>query len=964
MNSDRWSEVERFYHAALEREAPERKTFLEQRCPDEDVRREVQSLLDHEQDGDNLLEGAPWGLIPREPAINVEFGPPLAVGTRLGRYQIVSRIGSGGMGEVYRAIDSRLKREVAIKVLPENFASDPQRIARFEREARAAGALNHPNIVSVYDVGQENGHHWIASELVLGEPLQQLIGRRSLPPRTAIEFATQIAEGLAAAHSSGIVHRDLKPANIMVSREGRVKILDFGLAKLADPLETGALSETGWIAGTPAYMSPEQAEGKKVDARSDIFSFGAVLYEMLTGRSAFGRDSTSATIAAILRDDPPLLPEQVPGLQRILVHSLNKDPNRRYQSIADVRIALEDLQQESPAATAAGSGHKRPWVVLAVALGMLTAAVGGAWVFHKPKIGPPPPAVTQVTFDGRLATNPAISPDGKYVAYASDRAGEGNLDIWVQTLPAGEPVRLTKDEANEDWPCFSPDGTEIAFVSKRNGGEVYVMPVLGGMPRLLAKTAARPLYSPDGKYLLLSSLSPGSFQSYVIPAEGGAPRELQLDPANLFSFPVWSPDATRLLAMSASGNSRVLAPTRWSIFPLAGGPSIVSYERADDPGPGSPLAWLRGNRILFSARSGDAVNLWFAKLSPSNSKVIGPFERLTFGAGQITSASAAGNGRVVFSNTVAPTRLWSFPLPKEGQQSEGDLLAFPSSGGLDSCPSLSKAGKMAFLSQKSGRWNLWIRDLLNGRETWVASVAGAGANPYEVSSVIKPDGSRVAYSICPGACAIFTVAATGGTYKKLCDNCGLVRAWSSDGNLIASQNWVLQRGTVSASRIEEFDTVSGRKTVIAEKAGVYLYAPDFSPDGRWVVFQANPGSTQTNVEQLFVAPLDTGLPVEPERWIAVTGLKYFDSNPKWSHDGRQLYFMSTRDGSNCLWAVRLDARTKGPVGAPFAVRHFHESPRQYSDAVWPIFSLGLDRVVISLEQVQSDLWMMQLPEKL
>jgi Tol biopolymer transport system component len=557
--------------------------------------------------------------------------------------------------------------------------------------------------------------------------------------------------------------------------------------------------------------------------------------------------------------------------------------------------------------------------------------------------------------------NPAISADGKYVAYASDRAGQGDLDIWVQALPNGEPVRLTKDEANEDYPSFSPDGTKIAFRSERDGGGIYVVPVLGGSPRLLVKGGTRPIYSPVGKYLLFSPFTSRDVRDILImPAEGGEPWKLETPAGGRFDLPRWSPDGNHILAVRE--RTPVSPPTTWFVLPVAGGSATISYRR--DSGSGTPLAWLPDDHILFSALSGDAFNLWLAKLSRHDWRIHEPFQRLTFGTGQITSASAANNGAVVFSSATAPTRLWSLPLPKDGEPSIGATLAFPATGSKDYLASLSADNKMAYLSQKSGKWNVWIRDLQNGTETWLASVEGS--NPYLVSTVIKPDGSSVAYSTCSedGDCATFTVAANGGAIpKNICTHCGQVRAWSSDGTTMASQEWVVREGNARETKILRINPITGAKTVIAEEHGLQLFAPDLSPDGRWVVFQATPANSLSTVEQIFIAQWDSSGAVDPERWIAITNLDHFDAGPHWSQTGNILYFTSERDGSNCLWAIRLDAATRRPMGKPYAVRHFHASPRQYSHAVYPVFSLGPDRIVISLEQVQSELWMMQLPER-
>jgi len=956
MTPERWRQIETLYHAVLELPPEERERRLS--AADDEVRSEVESLL-RNGDSKGMLDGRAIEVAAQE-YVSVET-PDLS-GRKLGRYEVIAHLGAGGMGVVYRARDTRLNRDVALKVLPAASIADAARKRHFVQEARAASALNHPNIISVHDIDQIDGIDFITMECVSGNTLAEVIGHKATPVREALVYGIQIAGALAAAHAAGIIHRDLKPGNVMVTAEGQVKVLDFGLAKLDEPPEGGESTASGAIAGTPAYMSPEQAEGKKMDARSDIFSFGAVMYEMLTGRPAFGRDSMSATIAAVLRDDPAPLTESAPGLQRLVRQCLRKDVSRRYQSMADVRIALEDLKEEPEvlAAPVAKRGHK--WPVFVGGAVTLAVAAGGVWFLLNPKdIGAPPP-VTQVTFDGRLAMNPTVSADGKYVAYASDRAGQGNLDIWVQALPTGQPKQFTKDEANEDYPSFSPDGTNIAFRSDRDGGGIYVMSILGGEPHLLARNPGRPLYSPDGKHVLCSPVDLRSlYKAVIVPAEGGEPRKVR--GADRFMFPIWSPDAKRILAVGYTLPS--IPATTWFVLPLAAGPAIASYERTDGPGAGTPLAWLRDNRILFAAHSGDAVNLWLARVSPDGLKTANPFQRLTSGAGYITSASVGGNGTVVFSNTTAPTRIWSLPIPKEGQRSEGDLLAFPSSGSLDYFPSVSDSGKMAYLSHKSGKWDLWIRDLRNGRETWLASVEGT--NAYSVSAVIKPDGSSVAYSGCRAdwTCDVFQVAATGGLPARICDHCGQVRAWSSDGTVMASQVFGTPlSGTQRSGFIDRIDPKTGDRTVMAETPGVELYAPDFSPDGRWIAFQATPSDITTPGMQLFVAPLNAPLPIEPARWITVTNLGHnIDAQAKWARDGRMLYFTSDRDGSTCLWAVRLDGATKKPLGEPFAVRHFHASPRKYSDAVPPIFSLGPDRIVISLEQVQSDLWMMQLPER-
>jgi Tol biopolymer transport system component len=613
--------------------------------------------------------------------------------------------------------------------------------------------------------------------------------------------------------------------------------------------------------------------------------------------------------------------------------------NRRWQSIADVKIALEDLEPESPVATTAGpKTRKRTYLVFA-GVAVIAAVAGLAWVGLRPRGARQAPPVTRVTFDGRTAWAPAISPDGRFVAYSSDRAGQGNLDIWVQPLPAGEPVQLTKGEANEDTPSFSADGTRIAFSSWRGdaasiyGASIYVAPVLGGEPRLLLKNGWAPSYSPDGKYLLFSMGAPGQIDLAVVPAEGGDPRKLQPGPDQHFVFGVWSPDSARILAV-AEKDSSTLA---WYVISPAGGSVVTSYECPSTDWK-KPLAWLKDNRILSLGLTDHSGNLFLAKLSARDWRIADAMERVTFGPEQIAAASATNAGTAVVLSAIWATRLYSFPLPRDGQPSEGDMVELPSSGSVDYWPSLSVNGKMAYLSRKNEKWNLWFRDLRKGSERWLTAFEGSGEDAR--SAVIRSDGSSVAYSSCAeswGNCSVFRIAsAGGGAPERLCEGCGVVRSWSSDGKWMASQEAVTESKRILGFHLDLIDVSTGKKTVLARKAGVLLFAPDLSPDGQWVAFQARPREFSRGVEQIVVARLDGTLPIEPERWISVTGLDHFDANPRWSSDGKVLYFNSNRDGAICLWAVKLDPHSKKPISEPYAVRHFHRNGRQLS-APYPCF---------------------------
>ncbi|MGH9369760.1 MAG: protein kinase domain-containing protein, partial [Thermoanaerobaculia bacterium] len=504
----------------------------------------------------------------------------LLAGSKLGPYEVLGQIGAGGMGEVYRAKDPRLGREVAIKVLPASFSADAGRLRRFEQEARAAGALNHANITAVYDIGLHEGAPYVVSELLEGETLDSRLAGGPLPPRKAVDYAIQIAHGLAAAHEKGIVHRDLKPENLFITRDGRVKILDFGLAKfvategedvpLPGSSATSAKTEPGMVLGTLGYMSPEQLRGKQADPRSDIFSFGAILFEMLAGKRAFPGASAADAISAILRADPPDLLEtnrQIPpALERIVRHCLEKQPEERFRSAHDLAFALEAVSGSPGSGSAAvplpgRSGLRFRWESLR-SIGLLAAALlaGAAldrWL--RPPAAPVPVRIRALTYSGR-DFSPAASPDGLTLAFASER--DGRRRIWVKQLAAGNEVALTS--GTDDNPRFSPDGSMILF-SRTEGqrSSLYRVPLVGGDPRKLVDEASDGDWSPDGQRITFVRhvVEKGVRVSavFVAAADGTGPREVARVREHALRWPRWSPDG-RQIALVDSGLAGAYRP--------------------------------------------------------------------------------------------------------------------------------------------------------------------------------------------------------------------------------------------------------------------------------------------------------------------------------------------------------------------------------------------------------------------
>ena len=819
MTPERWRQIEELFHAARARSAGERAAFLAAACPDDEVRREVELLLDEPESDDGFLAPPTLAMMAR---VAAETAPQDMTGHTIGGYRLEALIGAGGMGEVYLARDTTLGRDVAIKVLPRAFTSHSDRLARFEREARMLGALNHPNICAIYGFEEaapssgagQAATRFLILELVEGETLADTLAHGSLRPsggaglplRDALTIARQIAEALEAAHEKGIIHRDLKPANIKITPDGTVKVLDFGLAKTVNgdgsspditnaPDHTLSGGRAGVVMGTARYMSPEQARGQAVDKRTDIWAFGCVLFEMLAGRVTFAGDTASDTIAKILERDPDwsaLPPTLRPGVVTLLRRCLEKDAKRRLRDIGDARIELEDaLRQPVPIAGRPAADPSRRWWRLApaaLALVGLTALIVGLWpAWENPLAGATYEKLT--SWEG-TEWGAQISPDGKFVAFLSDRDGE--FDLWLSQLGAGDPVNLTRDIPSLAPPLgllrtfgFTADG-EIWFSLSEAASQPttkvaplqqkLIMPLTGGNTRpFLSPTSFGASWSSTGNRLVYFDNRSGDPLS-IADRSGGDPKRIFEPPPEQHNHnPIWSTDDEWIYFLRGVpyGLNETDEMDVWRVRPTAGGqPERVTQQNA----PMTFLAALNGRTLLGVARGADRSGPWLWALDVRTRA----WRRVSSGLEQYTSVSASRDGRRVVATLANPTvSLFRVPLAGLAEEREVEPLDVPGIRAL--APRVGRTA-MFYLSSRGTGDGLSRFEDGKAVEIWKGS-DGALSEPPAISL----DGQSVALIMRKGGQQhLHLIAADGTNRRELAPSIATkgTADWSPDGQWI------------------------------------------------------------------------------------------------------------------------------------------------------------------------------------
>jgi Tol biopolymer transport system component len=855
-DAERRRRVDDICHAALDREGHERDTYVAAACKGDDpLRHEVERLLAHAPAAERFLV-TPIDALAAE--ILVDEDRPTLVGRQIGSHKILSFLGAGGMGEVYRARDSKLGRDVAIKVVAGPLLSIPGRLSRLEFEARVLATLNHPHIAAIYGLEEADGIRGLILELVEGPTLADRLSTGPLSVQETLVVARQIADALEAAHEKGIIHRDLKPANIKITADGTVKVLDFGLAKVFatedtqhDVLSVAVdQSREGAIAGTTAYMSPEQSRGKTVDKRTDIWAYGCVLYEMLAGRPAFGGETSPDTIAAILEheaDWSALPAETPPSIRRLIQRCLEKDPKRRLRDIGDARAdideALETITAPHAAASKRASADQRKpasrpgrlvWWAAGLGAGALVIAGVVAWrsqpsesFLRNPLEGA---KVTRLTdFEG-AEHHAAISRDGKFVAFLSDR--DGSWDAWVSQIGTGKVYNLTNGGVRElrnpatRTVGFSPDGSLVALWSRvPDKGSVdagWAVPAMGGPLQPYLKGVSELDWSPDGRRIVYHPPAEGD-PLFITGPDEKVGHEIYVARAGFHNhFPIWSPDGAFIYFVHGLPLEE---SDIWRIRPEGGKTERMTFHNARVTFP----TLLDSRTLLYLATDEDGSGPWIYAIDTER----GTPRRVSTGLEHYTSLGASADGRRIVATLSRSTeRLWRVPIG-DGivHESRATPLSLPTASGLS--PRIGP-GYVIYRAPKTGTDSLW-RFASDG----VATELWSGVNGRPVAGPANaPDGQRLAFSV------------------------------QSSGRM---QLYLMNVDGTGTRRVAEGLDVRG--------------APAWSPDGKWLAVAVN----QNGEPHLFKIPLDGGAPVPL--------VKEYSTDPAWSPGGQFLVYSGADVGT-------------------------------------------------------------------
>jgi Tol biopolymer transport system component/serine/threonine protein kinase len=808
----------------------------------------------------------------------------LAAGVRLGHYEILGPLGAGGMGAVYRARDVRIDRDVAIKVLPPSLAGEPDRLRRFEQEARAVGRLSHPNILTLYDLGRHEGVPYLVCELLEGRTLRERLQDGALPAREARDLALQMARGLAAAHEHGIVHRDLKPENLFLTRDGLLKILDFGLAKVEsapEPAPSGDLSamptsflptQAGAVLGTVGYMSPEQVRGRPSDARSDVFSFGAILHEMLAGARAFAGETAAETMTAILRQEPGDLPGTVPqDLRRLVRQCLAKAPEERPASARELVRTLETPAPSPP--------PRRFPPLLGAGVALVAAAAAMTLLF---RLGGrrddegrlPDLRLTQITLSEATESSPAFSPDGRRLLYSAESGRVRH--VRLRDLGTGTDDAVTVGNFDELQPAWTADGRAVLFVRARqerqrlepgdifgvySGGDVWEHRLDTGVEARLVENAFNPAVSPDGSHIAVDAAWVGPSRIWVVDRQGHNPTQITTDTSEAVTHlrPRWSPDGRRLVYEH-------LERTRFDIRIVDVASRAIDVVTDDVYLDLDPAFSPSGRALFFSSYRSGGLNIWRMPLDGTG-RPSGRPQQLTTGAGQDLEPSPAPDGRrLAFAVLLQNASIWKLPVDPRNGRPTGPPEQVIATTRQDSRGAWAPDGRrIAFNSDRAGAMNIWVWDTASGAARQLTEGPGGDFQPNW-----SPDGSRLAFfSAREGNCDIWTVDIESGDMAQLTHGPSMEinPFYSPDGRRIAYQS-------DASGRLEVWVMgADGSNPRQLTRVGVTGHFLRWTADGRAIVFRCPTGAAPATLE----VSADGG---EPHPYAEVAGGSHMSFAPE------------------------------------------------------------------------------------